>query len=167
MYSYSNTKNLSSIHFHSRFCALIHCFFTVTITPSTSRYLSAHQRYSITRSRGASHTLHQYKSRFQKHNNNNNPSTNFSSLLVISSVIDELYLSTYLPAICANWMMLIFTLFNDSFKHFHSLFQQLHDMSRMSGDLLHRCRHSVTNSNYSPHVSHNPSPQNYTHLSST
>ena len=38
-------------------------FFTVTITPSTSRYLGAHQRYSrypITRSRGTSHTLSPY-----------------------------------------------------------------------------------------------------------
>ena len=126
MYSYSNTKNLSSINFHPYCCVLILyiAFFTVTIHPSTSRYLSAHQKYPRYL---PYHTL-------QRH---------FSYAFSISTkaIHKSFFLARYfschrrtlsvvpLPAISPNLMLSIFTLFKVAW----------------SGDPLYLCRHSVTN----------------------
>ena len=128
MYSYSNTKNLSSINFHPYCCVLIlytiHCFFTVTIQPSRSRYLGAYQRYPRYL---PYHTLQGHFSH----------AFSISTKAIHKSLFFARYFSCHrrtlsvvpLPAISLNWMLTIFTLFKVAW----------------SGDPLYLCRHLVTN----------------------
>ena len=61
------------------------------------------------------------------------------------------------------------SIFNPSFHNLHCLLQQLHApcMCHMSVHHPHLCRHSLSNSNSSPRGLYHPSPQHYTHQSST
>ena len=156
MDSYSNNKTLSSIHFHPYCCVLIHCFFHCHYAPHTRPDISVPTKAT----QGTlSHALEALLTRYFHISTQSTHKSFFFARYFFChwrtvSVVP-------LPAISPNWMLSIFTLFNDSFQHSHSLLQQLHDMSRMSVDPLYLCKPSVTNSYYSPQVSYHPLPQNY------